>query len=148
VHAVHPAVDASPANGGPRMNGLLLLAVLMVGPEPPCTSHYAAAVEINHYHDDRANYVFTQAIFYDIDGLIIDWRMVKCADQIPTHGKAMWYDGETLRKTVTASTVETYTMYDPEVTLRESQPKESRKLLTTPPTLRRAKQLIEGSNGN
>jgi hypothetical protein len=127
---------------------LMLLTVLMVGNEPLATTDAVAVIHTQHFYDSDGRHVFTQRIFWELnkDGAYHcrDWRMVKPEQHHYPAGKIFtWHDGTGIRKVQAASVREDHSQIDAELADRAEHPKESRTELTTPPTLRRAKQLIE-----
>ena len=101
---------------------LMLLAVLMVGPEPHCIRERVDVIETNHFHDEHAKLVFTQRIFWRFNKHecryeIIAWRMVKPENNHYITGKQFVFmdDGRTLRKIDAVSVSESWTQFDVEL---------------------------------
>lgn len=123
-----------------------LLVILAGGLEPAATTDHFAAIEHNSYFDENGKHVFDQFIYRSHEA-IVDWRLCKCADQIPTGRKAIWFDGTCLRKVSATSVYHTWTQAgvtgDPELEERKELPKEQRRELTRPPSRQRAKELLK-----
>jgi hypothetical protein len=131
------------------MNGLLLLVVLMVGPEPVAVVEHIDCLETNNFYDTDGRLVFRQRLHWRWNGResryqCEAWRMIKDEGNYPVGNSLTWVDdGCVIRKVLVTSKQESWTQYDPELIDRARLPKESRTELTTPPTLRRAKQLAK-----
>ena len=137
------------------MNPLILTLGLAfssfaISPREDVASERVDLIEVNHFYDDQGRLVFDQLLFYDWshdDGRyqLRAWRMVKNNTQLPQRNwqsggyVATWQDGDVLRKISAASTRESWTQYDPELTEREFLPKEKRRELRSPKTLVAAK---------
>lgn len=129
------------------MIGFLLLAIV---PYSEVTTDHVDSCEFNHYYDEQGRHVFDQAIYRRWNGedfAIVDWRLIRSPNQT-TGRKAIWYDGNCLRKVTANHVYHTWTQYDPELCERNEHPKENRRELTPATiTTRRAKELIDhGSN--
>lgn len=129
----------------------LALSSFAISPREDVASERVDLIEVNHFYDDQGRLVFDQLLFYDWshdDGRyqLRAWRMVKNNTQLPQRNwqsggyVATWQDGDVLRKISAASTRESWTQYDPELTEREFLPKEKRRELRSPKTLVAAKQ--------
>lgn len=137
------------------MNPLILTLGLAfssfaISPREDVATERVDLIEVNHFYDDQGRLVFDQLLFYDWshnDGRyqLRAWRMVKNNSQLPQRNwqsggyVATWQDGDVLRKISAASTRESWTQYDPELTEREFLPKEKRRELRSPKTLVAAK---------
>ena len=137
------------------MNPLILtlslsLSSFAISPREDVASERVDLIEVNHFYDDQGRLVFDQLLFYDWshdDGRyqLRAWRMVKNNSQLPQRNwqsggySATWQDGDVLRKISAATTRESWTQYDPELTEREFLPKEKRRELRSPKTLVAAK---------
>lgn len=133
------------------MNPLILTLGLAfssfaISPREDVATERVDLIEVNHFYDDQGRLVFDQLLFYDWshdDGRyqLRAWRMVKNNSQLPQRNwqsggyVATWQDGDVLRKISAASTRESWTQYDPELTEREFLPKEKRRELRSPKTL-------------
>ena len=101
-------------------------------------------IEVNAFYDETGRPVFDQIIFYDWDWdagryQVLAWRLIKKADQYPQRNwggggyVAIWFDGDTLRKVKSYAVSHTFTQTDPELTARDSLPKEQRRELKSGP---------------
>jgi hypothetical protein len=128
----------------------LSLSSFAISPREDVATERVDLIEVNHFYDDQGRLVFDQLLFYDWshdDGRyqLRAWRMVKNNSQLPQRNwqsggyVATWQDGDVLRKISAATTRESWTQYDPELTEREFLPKEKRRELRSPKTLVAAK---------
>lgn len=99
-------------------------------------------IEVNHFFDDEARPVFTQAIFFDADDSCRDWRLVKNLagqernievrrDYRTGEYSATWLDGDVLREVRAKCWRETFTQHDVELVARDKLPTCNRKLLSS-----------------
>jgi hypothetical protein len=128
----------------------LAFSSFAISPREDVATERVDLIEVNHFYDDQGRLVFDQLLFYDWshdDGRyqLRAWRMVKNNSQLPQRNwqsggyVATWQDGDVLRKISAASTRESWTQHDPELTEREFLPKEKRRELRSPKTLVAAK---------
>jgi len=115
---------------------LVIAASLCIVPQTPVIEERVAAVELNHFYDESGSHVFDQWLFWDEDGLLIDWRMVKRPGNRSSDGALLLFDpmsGPLLRKIRAPSRMETWTQYDRELEHRQVLPKEFRRGLSARP---------------
>lgn len=110
----------------------IVLAIALCGTNPVelVARDRVDLIEVNHFHDDEAQFIFTQVIFWNwVAGRyeVVAWRMLrtKCNPQ-PRPGLApermwpsrdwvsTWDDGGTLRRVRARLFEETWTQHDPE----------------------------------
>lgn len=107
----------------------ILLAII---PFSPVIEDHVTTYEINHFYDDAGVHVFSQRIFYDDDGMVIDWRMIKRPTMHTPKGWLFW-DKDGLRRVSAKSEIETWTQIDRELLTRAILPLALRKGLGNRP---------------
>ena len=113
------------------MFAAILLAVSII-PYSPIIEDRVATYELNHLYDGEGNRVFTQRIWWDDDGDVIAWRLVK-RDAVRLRGGWLFLDGDCLRKVRSVSEIETWEQFDRELAERERLPAHERKGLSERP---------------
>lgn len=129
----------------------LILLLLSIIPHDQVVRDSYDSVELNHYFDEEGRAIFDQIIFYKWRDIyagddIVDWRLVKQWGHIPQRdrqqgGYIMIFDEDPTRVVRAKSFEETWTQHDPELTGRDTLPKEFRENLTRPrvPARKKAK---------
>lgn len=106
----------------------LLLAIV---PQTEAVTDHVDCIELNRVYDENANHTFTQVIFWETNregiDVVIDWRLVKHANQLPSDRSVIWRDGDRIRKVIANHSMETWTQYDPELAARSERPTEQRR---------------------
>lgn len=121
-----------------------LMLIFAVGPEPIALVETVAMCETNHYYDCNANHVFTQNIYYDGEGNVLAWHLVKQLEHKPIAGRITFFDGSYLRRIDARRVCESYTQHDPELESRSILSTEQRRGLSPVMSTKRAKELLQG----
>jgi hypothetical protein len=111
-------------------------------------------IEVNHYHDDNAQKLFSQLLFYKWNPRkgrhdVQAWRLLKKKEWTPYKDyatgefKSYIYEGDIPRKVIANHYEETWTQYDPELIERNYLRKEKRHDLSRPFDLKRRWDNIE-----
>lgn len=108
----------------------ILLATI---PYSPVIHDRVCVAELNHFYDDEGHHVFDQRIFYDADGMVIGWRMVKRPTTWMGEGDWLFWDKDGLRRVKAVSEIETWSQVDRELEARSIlQPSDRRELGSRP----------------
>ena len=111
---------------------MLAAIILSIVPYSPIIEDRVCVYELNHFYDDDGNQVFTQRIWYDDDGMVIDWRMVKRDGWRGANGLLFW-DKDGLRRVKAISEIETWSQVDYELHARTILPQTQRRELSKRP---------------
>lgn len=119
---------------------LSFLLILSVIPVEIPVIEYHDSCELNHYYDEHGILIFDQLIFRDWNKYekrfeIVDWYVVKPRSST-NENDCIWLDGRHLRQVQYGFRIETWTQYDPEINERSILPKDKRKGLHVPETVK------------
>ena len=118
----------------------LMLAILPL--DLPIRSR-VDAIELNHYHDDKGDLVFSQAIVWRFNRAtcrheVQSWWLVKDGS---ASGDMLRFDGSVMRRVTTGRFFESWTQFDRELDDRQQVPVEERRNLS--PAWRDVRRVLE-----